>query len=113
RHGGNGASGPPIPLPSRAGEDIFRAYMDLSSTDAAGFPIGGIYANYRFEVRGVSGRITTRSLYACTGTWSPVSLPAVALAKNETDIEGSVAIGPTTGSTRVVFESTDWSPSVD
>ncbi len=111
--GGNGSSGPPIPLPRRTGEDIFRTYMDLNSTDAVGFPIGGIYANYMFEVRGVSGRITTRNLYAWTGTWSPVSLPAVALAKNETDIEGSVAIGPTTGSTRVVFESTDWSPSVD
>src|SRR5438128_6688358 len=37
--GGNGSCGPPIPLPRRTGADIFRTYMALNSTDAAGFPI--------------------------------------------------------------------------
>jgi tetratricopeptide (TPR) repeat protein len=111
--GGNGSSGPPIPLPRQTGEDILRAYIDLNSSDAVGLPIAGIYADYMFEVRGVGGRITTRNLYIWTGTWSPVALPAVALAKNETDIEGSVAIGPTTNTTRMIFESTDWSSAAD
>lgn len=111
--GGNGSSGPPIPLPRRTGEDILRVYIDLNSSDAVGLPIGGIRADYMFEVRGVGGRITTRNLYMWTGTWSPVTLPAVALAKNETDIEGSVAIGPTTNTTRMIFESTDWSSAAD
>src|SRR2546422_8187439 len=92
--GGNGSSGPPIPLPRRTGEDILRVYIDLNSSDAVGLPIAGIHADYMFEVRGAGGRITTRNLYMWKGTWSPVTLPAVALAKNETDIEGSVAIGP-------------------
>ncbi|HEX9566952.1 MAG TPA: hypothetical protein VGA48_05075, partial [Thermoplasmata archaeon] len=111
--GGNGSSGPPIPLPRRTGEDILRVYIDLNSSDAVGLPIAGIHADYMFEVRGAGGRITTRNLYMWKGTWSPVTLPAVALAKNETDIEGSVAIGPTTNTTRMVFESTDWSSAED
>lgn len=111
--GGNGSNGPPIPLPRQTGEDIFRAYIDLNASDAVGLSIAGIHADYMFEVRGDGGRITTQNLYLWTGTWSPVALPAFALAKNETDIEGSVAIGPTSNTTRMIFESTDWSSAAD
>jgi len=106
--GGNGSGGPPIPLPRRTGEDILRAYIDLNSTDNVGFPFDGIYADYMLEIRGVAGRITARTLYAWTGSWSPVAAPSVALAKNDTEIEGSVTIGPFTNSTRMAFASTDW-----
>jgi len=107
--GGNGSGGPPIPLPRRTGEDILRAYVDLNSTDAVGLPVDGIYADYLLEVRGVAGRITSQNLYAWTGSWSPIPSSGVALAKNATDIEGSVGVGPATNSTRMVFEATDWS----
>src|SRR2546422_3586963 len=110
---GNGSGGPPIPLPRRTGEDILRAYVDLNSTDAVGVPVDGIYADYLLEVRGVAGRITSQNLYAWTGSWSPILSLPVALAKNATDIEGSIAVGPTTNSTRIVFEATDWSSAAD
>src|SRR5213594_4401725 len=111
--GGNGSGGPPIPLPRRTGEDILRAYIDLNSTDPIGVPVDGIYADYMLEVRGVAGRITSQNLYAWTGSWSPIPSSRVALAKNATDIEGSIAIGPTTNTTRMVFEATDWSSGSD
>jgi len=111
--GGNGSGGPPIPLPRRTGEDILRAYIDLNSTNAVGVPVDGIYADYLLEVRGVAGRITSQNLYAWTGSWSPIPSSGVALAKNATDIEGSIAVGATTNTTRVVFEATDWSSGVD
>src|SRR6059036_1677498 len=106
--GGNGSGGPPIPLPRRTGEDILRVYIDLNSTDNIGFPFNGIYADHMVEVRGAAGRVTAQALYAWTGTWSPIASPTVALAKNDTDIEGSVAVGPITNTTRMAFAATDW-----
>src|SRR3989449_737860 len=111
--GGNGSGGPPIPLPRRTGEDILRAYIDLNSTDPVGLPVDGIYADYMLEVRGVAGRITGQILYAWEGAWSSVLSLRVALAKNATDIEGSIGIGAMTNSTRMVFEATDWSSLPD
>src|SRR3989449_1223117 len=111
--GGNGSGGPPIPLPRRTGEDILRAYIDLNSTDPVGVPVDGIYADYMLEARGVAGRITGQSLYAWAGVWSTVVSPRVALAKNAIDIEGSIAVAPTTNTTRMVFEATDWSSLPD
>src|SRR3989475_5479104 len=111
--GGNGSGGPPIPLPRRTGEDILRAYVDLNSTDAVGLLVDGIYADYLLEVRGVAGRITSQNLFRWTGSWSPIPSSGVALAKNATDIEGSIAVGPTTNTTRMVFEATDWSSVAD
>src|SRR3989441_1578824 len=108
QQGGNGSGGPPIPLPRRTGEDILRVYIDLNSTDNIGFPFDGIYADYMVEVRGAAGRITAQGLYAWTGAWSPVASPTIALAKNDTDIEGSVAVGPITNTTRMAFATTDW-----
>ncbi len=104
----NGSGGPPIRLPRLTGEDILRVYIDLNATATAGLLIGGIYADHMLEVRGIAGRITTRTLYAWKGSWSTVASPTIALAKNATDIEGSVAIGPLTNTTRMVFEATDW-----
>src|SRR5207244_9979781 len=111
--GGNGSGGPPIPLPRRTGEDILRAYVDLNATDAVGVPVDGIYADYLLEVRGVAGRVRLQNLYAWTGSWSPIPSSGVALAKNATDIEGSIAVGPTTNTTRMVFEATDWALDMD
>jgi len=110
--GGN-ASGRPLPLPRQTGEDILRVYIDLNASDPTGVPIAGIYADHMFEIRGLSGRITSRALYMWTGTWTKVALPANALAKTDFEIEGSVAVGPVTNTTRMVFEATDWSSSVD
>src|SRR3989454_1129868 len=111
--GGAASGGPPRPLPRRTGEDILRAYIDLNSTDAAGVPVDGIYAEYLLEVRGVAGRITTQALYRWAGFWAPIPSPGITLAKNATDIEGSIAVGPTTNTTRMVFEATDWSSGAD
>src|SRR5256712_361224 len=91
--GGNGSGGPPIPLPRRTGEDILRAYIDLNSTDNVGLPFAGIYADYMPEIRGVAGRITARTLYAWTGSWSPVAAPSVALGRTDIEIKGPATIG--------------------
>ena len=105
--GGN-VTGRPIPLPRQTGEDILRVYIDLNATEPQGDPIGGILADYMFEIRGEGGRVRTRALYAWNTAWIPVALPAVALAKNRTHIEGSLTLGPTTDRTRMVFAATDW-----
>ncbi|HEX9565965.1 MAG TPA: hypothetical protein VGA48_00020, partial [Thermoplasmata archaeon] len=106
--GGNGSGGPPLPLPRRTGEDILRAYIDLNSTDAGGVAVDGIFADYLLEVRGVAGRITSQNLYAWAGSWSPIPSSGVVLAKNATDIEGSIVVGTTTNTTRMAYEATDW-----
>jgi len=106
--GGN-VSVKPIPLPRLTGEDILRVYIDLNASDSRGEPIDGIRADYLFELRGDNGRITNRALFGWNGSWRPVLLPTVVVAKNETDIEGSLVIGPTTNRTRMVFATTDWS----
>lgn len=62
-----------------------------------------------FEIRGQGGRIITRSLFMWSFGWTRVPLPAVALAKNAAEIEGSLALSPTTNHTRMVFATTDWS----
>jgi len=85
----------------------------LNSTDPIGVPVDGIYADYMLEVRGVAGRITSQNLYAWTGSWSPIPSSRVVLAKNAIDIEGSIAVAPTTNTTRMVFEATDWSSNAD
>ena len=99
----------PTPLPRLTGEDILRVYIDLNASDSRGEARSGILADYLFELRGENGRVTTRALFAWNASWRPVALPAVALVKNETDIEGSLVIGPTTNRTRMVFAATDWS----
>jgi len=106
--GGN-TSGRPIPLPRQTGEDVLRVYIDLNATDTAGSWIGEIYADYLFEIRGEGDRVTSRSLYVWSSGWTNVPLPSVALAKNDAEIEGSLAVGPTTSRTRMVFAATDWS----
>ncbi len=106
--GGNGSSGPPVPLPRQTGEDILRVYVDVNASDTAGEPVGGVYADYLLEVRGQAGRITSRTLFAWTGRWSTVSNPGVMIAKTATDIEGSISI-LATSQTQMVFAATDWS----
>jgi len=106
--GGN-VSVKPVPPPRITGEDILRVYIDLNASDSGGESMGGIRADYLFELRGEDGRITGRALFTWIGSWRPIPLPVVLVAKNETDIEGSLAIGPTTNLTRMVFTTTDWS----
>lgn len=105
--GGN-ATGRPIPLPRQTGEDILRVYIDLNATEPQGYPIGGILADYMFEIRGEGGRVRSRDLHTWNAAWIPVALPAVALAKNRTHMEGSLEVGPTTDRTRMAFAATDW-----
>ena len=106
--GGN-SSGRPLPLPRQTGEDILRAYLDLNATDNRGFPVGGIYADYMLEIRGIGGRIVSRNLFAWSPGWNKVPLPSVATEKDDTNIEGSIALATTTNSTRVVLATSDWS----
>lgn len=107
--GGNGsAGGPPIPLPRQTGEDILRVYIDVNASDSQGDPVGGIWADLLLEVRGHGGRITSQALFAWTTRWVAVPDPEVLLAKNATDIEGSLPLSGM-GPTRMVFAATDWS----
>jgi tetratricopeptide (TPR) repeat protein len=110
--GGN-VSVKPVPLPRITGEDILRVYIDLNASDSRGESMGGIRADYLFELRGENGRITGRALFTWNGSWRPIPLPVTLVAKNDTDIEGSLAIGPTTNLTRMVFTTTDWSGIAD
>lgn len=108
--GGNGSGGGrPVPLPRQTGEDLLRVYIDLNASDSNGAVVDGIYADYLFELRGHGGRVTARTLFGWSGSWTKVPLPAVAVAKDATDFEGSIAVGPTTNRTRMLFSSTDWS----
>lgn len=105
---GNGTTRP-IPLPRVTGEDLLRVYVDVDAAEADGFPIGGIRADFLFEVRGESGRIRSRTLSAWNASWTPIPLASAALAKDATDLEGSLSVSPTTNRTQVVFAMTDWS----
>jgi hypothetical protein len=110
---GGGPPGSVLPLPRLTGEDILRVCVDLSASDLIGAPFGGIYADYCLEIRGQGGHITSDMIYVWRNRWVPVTGPTLALAKNATDIEGSVGIGPATNTTRLVFATTDWSGDGD
>jgi hypothetical protein len=110
--GGNGSSGPPIPLPRQTGEDVLRVYIDVNASEMVGTPIGDISADYLLEVRGHGGRITSRDLFEWSNGWSAAPVLGVLLAKNSTDIEGAIPLS-STNETQMVFASTDWSGAGD
>ncbi len=113
RGGGGNASSTPGPPRRLTGEDVLRVYVDLNGSDTAGYAIGGIFADYLLEVRGFGGRITSTTLFAWGSGWLRASGVSISLAKNGTDIEGSIGIGPLSNSTRVVFVTADWGGIAD
>ncbi len=108
RGSGNGSSGLIVPLARITGEDVLRVYVQLNASIAKGPSVDGISADYLLEVKGSAGRVTSRVLYRWSSGWTPVSSPRLALARDATDIEGLVGVGPTTNVTRIVIEMTDW-----
>jgi len=106
--GGGGSSNATLP-PRQTGEDILRVYVDVNVSDGLGMPFEGILADVLLEVRGVDGRVTSRSLHTWSSSWTKVAAGGVDLAKNSTSIEGSLPIGATANGTQMVFAMTDWS----
>lgn len=109
--GGN-ATGRPIPLPRVTGEDVLRVYVDTNVSDASGWSFAGIRADYLLEVRGQGGRVRSQTLSTWSNGWTELPGPGASIAKNDTDIEGSIPLG-TTNSTALVFAATDWSNRED
>ena len=107
--GGGGGGGQGAPPPRITGEDIARVYIDTNSTDTVGLSIGGMYADYMVEVRGLNGMIRTKDAFRWQSGWvrSPL-LPQV--AKNATAMEGSLGLNPAAlNGTRMLFQTSDWS----
>ncbi len=113
--GGSGGGGPAMAPPPRiTGEDAARVYVDANATDAAGFPVGGILADYLVEVRGANGRITRQSAFRWQSGWVPEPALGLQAAKNATSLEGSLSLDPALlNGTRMVFETDDWSGQGD
>lgn len=111
--GGNGSGGRPVPLPRQTGEDILQIYIDLNASDSQGAWIDGLRADYLFELRGHGGHVTSRTLFGWSGSWTKIPVPTVVLAKDAAEFEGSIAVGPTTNRTSMLFVSTDWSGIAD
>jgi hypothetical protein len=107
--GGSGGGGRVVPLARLTGEDVLRVYIQLNASLSQGFPFGGISADYMLETSGDAGRINSCTLHVWSNRWVAVSTSTLAVAKNATDIEGLVGIGPTTNRTLLVIATTDWS----
>jgi len=108
--GGGGPSPPGPPLPRVTGEDIAQVYIDVNSSDSVGVSVGGIFADYMVEVRGIGGRITSQTPFRWQPGWVPDSSLTLRTAKNATALEGSLGLSPAAlNATEMVFATTDWS----
>ena len=88
-------------------------YVDVNASDPSGAPIEGIFADYVLEVKGVAGRVTSRTLSAWSNGWTAVPGSPVPVAKDASAIEGAIPIPPTSSDLRFVFAMTDWSGAGD
>jgi len=110
---GGGTPAPPGPRARVTGEDILRVYVESNASVPDGFAVGGIRADLLLDVRGHSGRVTSRALYEWSSGWRTVPGATIVLAKNASAIEGSFPMVLGVNGSRVVFESTDWSGITD
>jgi len=82
----------------------------VNSSDSVGVSVGGIFADYMVEVRGIGGRITSQTPFRWQPGW--VSDPSLTLrtAKNASALEGSLGLSPAElNAPLMVFETNDWS----
>jgi hypothetical protein len=107
--GGGGGGGQGAPPPRITGEDVARVYIDTNATDTVGLAIGGMYADYMVEVRGLNGQIKTKDAFRWQSGWVRSSL-LLQVAKNATAMEGSLGLNPAAlNGTRMLFQTSDWS----
>ena len=112
-YAGNGSSGGGSTiLPRRTGENLLFAYLQSNASNPRGFSIGGISADYLVELRGDSGRLTSRSVYFWQNGWVRQAGISVAAAKDDSNIEASLPIADLNRS-RIVIQSTDWTSGGD
>lgn len=114
----SGGGGTVIPT-KKTGEDILRIYVDADLSSSTGFGVSAgpkiIGADYRMEVKGLGGKIVSRSLsqYA-GGQWNSVTA-AIDAANDLHRIELSVTSAALGGSSSFDFivQTTDWNSRLD
>lgn len=111
----SGEGGGGVIIPSRkTGEDILRVYIDSDLSAASGFevsvPSKTIGADYMFEVRGLDGKIVSKTLLRYSGSqWSVVPDATVAAANDLQRLEAAVLLpAPGSDSFDFIVETTDW-----
>jgi len=99
---------PPRPLPKKSGEDILRIYVDSNSTDNECIIVGNIRADYLVEIKGIYGRILSKSLFHWEDGWKPLAGKLLA-EKGREKLEVSFNISAVDiFQMKVVYETTDW-----
>jgi len=98
-------------IPRKTGEDVTRIYIDTNSSDSNGKYVGDILADRMMEIRGIYGKITSRTYYGWANwTWNIISNDIVEAEIDETQLESSIPLKDLgeLWSPEVVFETTDW-----
>ena len=112
--GGGGQASPPGPSKLVTGEDVFRAYIDVDTSQATGFPILGVMADFCIDVRGIYGKVVSKQAYDWSaGDWVP-SVRIVEVANDRSRMEASLDLsGVATGDMAMSIEATDWASVSD
>jgi len=110
----SGSSGGTVIPTKKTGEDILRVHLDTDLSVTTGsivtHPTKTIGADYIIEVKGLNGKITSKSLMQfASGTWNYVP-GVVAAANNGQQIELSLSSSSISGTSSIDFiiEMTDW-----
>jgi hypothetical protein len=117
---GFGGGGGIVILPRKTGEDILRVYIDSDMSTATGFPVSlvskTIGADFKIEITGLFGEITSKSLMNYSGdSWEPVSGAVVSAANDAQRLELQVLSESVSGKESIDYavETTDWMGRAD
>ena len=113
RPGRGGEQAPSSPsVPSRvAGEDLLRVYVDVDATKPEGSPVLGLRgADLLLEVRGIHGRVLSKSVFEWQGNWQRSADAAV--ANDERRLEANLSV-PAAGAVEVAFQTRGWDGPAD
>ena len=117
--GGGGGGGIVIPQ-RKTGEDILRVFIDSDMSSATGYPVAisskTIGADFKIEITGVYGEITSKSLMNYSGdSWDLVSGILVSAANDAQRMELQVSSADISNSESIDYaiEATDWRGRTD
>lgn len=101
------------------GQDIAKVYIDSDNNLGTGYAHGGIGADYKIEVVGTEGKVSSSNYYQFSGTSSVdnkwLLKAAVPSANGDRELETSIskaAIGNPV-QTKLYFEMSNWANEVD